>query len=355
MARSNKFVKEGNCHYDNRNYTGALKSAELAIGENNGDKYAWLLKGKSLREMGRYYDAIKCFNESINLDELFDDAYLANCAAYLALHEYKKADNCAYEAHKIHPRSPYALNWRGFIAYSEKRPQIAISYYKRAISLPKGKKIASIWCNMGRALALNGDIKALDSFACAFKLDKNDVGSLMGMREIFLENMNNELADKNLVDALSIDPDYVYAYWISCGASLISKGKYDEAMKSFDKAIEYDSNFKPLALINKGILYLNEAKYCESIDYFDLSLKEKLNYYLALALICKCKALYKLNRLQEAKDCYHSALQLNNDLDFADSSDLIYKSEVGVLVFFDAYDLRAIEKLTKELQEFFKE
>ena len=132
-----------------------------------------------------------------------------------------------------------------------------------------------------------------------------------------------------------------------------SKGKYDEAMKSFDKAIAPDSFLRPLALINKGLIYLNEAKYSESIDYFDLSLNEKINYYSALAFICKCRALYKLNRLQEAKDCYHNALQLNNGLDFADSSDLIYRSLVGVLVFFYAYDLDIVG--IKELQEFFKE
>ena len=222
MTQSKKFVKEGNSHYDNRNYTEALKSAEAAIKANKQDKNAWLLKGRSLREMGCYHDAIESFNESIKLDERFDDAYLANCAAYLALHEYKKADNCAYEAHKIHPKSPYALSWLGFVAFSEKRYRTAISYYERAIRLPKGKKIANIWCNMGRALALSGDIRALDYFATAFTLDKNDAGSLMGMREIFLENKNNKLAYENLLDALNIDPNYVYGYWISCGVSLIS-------------------------------------------------------------------------------------------------------------------------------------
>ncbi len=355
MTQSNKFVKEGNSHYDNRNYTEALKSAKAAIKANEQDKNAWLLKGKSLREMGRYHDAIECFNESIKIDRRFDDAHLANCAAYLALRDYKKADNCADEALKIHRDSPYALNWKGFVTYREKRYSTAISYYEKATRLLKGKKIANIWCNKGLVyLALKRNNEAVDCFATAFLLDKNDAGSKMGMVNFFLENGDNDRADKNLAEALNIDHDYVYGFWISGGVSLVQKEKYVEAVNYFDKAIASDSFFKPLALINKGCIYLNEAKYNESIDCFDSALNEKSNYS-ALALICKCSALYKLNRLQEGKDCYHSALQLNNDLDFADSSDLIYKSEVGVLVFFDAYDLRAIEKLTKELQEIFKE
>jgi tetratricopeptide (TPR) repeat protein len=356
MSLSNKFVKEGNGHYDNRNYTEALKSAEEALKINKKDKLAWLLKGRSLREIGRYHSAIKCFNESIKIDDRFDDAFLASCAAYLALHDYKKADNCADDALKIHRNSPYALNWKGFVNYREKRYSTAISYYERATRLLKGKKIANIWYNKGLVyLALKRNNEAVECFATAFHLDKNDAGSKMGMVKFFLENKDNERADKNLAEALNIDPDYVYAYWISCGVSMIQKGEYNEATNYFDKAIAPGSFFKPLALINKGLIYLNGSKYNESIEYFNLALNEKFNYYSALALICKCRALYKLNSLHEAEDCYHSALQLNKDLDFADSNDLIYRSLVGVLVFFDAYDLGIVEKLINELHEIAKE
>tara|TARA_B100000586_G_scaffold200149_1_gene148397 strand:+ start:503 stop:730 length:228 start_codon:yes stop_codon:yes gene_type:complete len=50
-------------HYDN-----ALNSFEQAILLNQSDPDLWNLKGIALRSLGRYDEAVECFNKSLEID-----------------------------------------------------------------------------------------------------------------------------------------------------------------------------------------------------------------------------------------------------------------------------------------------
>jgi Flp pilus assembly protein TadD len=50
-------------HYDN-----ALNSFEQAILLNQSDPDLWNLKGITLRSLGRYDEAVECFNKSLEID-----------------------------------------------------------------------------------------------------------------------------------------------------------------------------------------------------------------------------------------------------------------------------------------------
>jgi len=50
-------------HYDN-----ALNSFEQAILLNQNDPDLWNLKGITLRSLGRYDEAVECFNKSLEID-----------------------------------------------------------------------------------------------------------------------------------------------------------------------------------------------------------------------------------------------------------------------------------------------
>ena len=49
-------------------YNEALNSFEQAILLNQKDPDMWNLKGIALRSLGRYDEAIKCFNKSLEID-----------------------------------------------------------------------------------------------------------------------------------------------------------------------------------------------------------------------------------------------------------------------------------------------
>ena len=49
-------------------YENALNSFEMAISLDEKDPDLWNMKGIVLRSLGRYNDAIECFNKSLEID-----------------------------------------------------------------------------------------------------------------------------------------------------------------------------------------------------------------------------------------------------------------------------------------------
>ena len=50
------------------NYNEALNSFEQAILLNQNDPDLWNFKGVTLRSLGRYDEAVECFNRSLKID-----------------------------------------------------------------------------------------------------------------------------------------------------------------------------------------------------------------------------------------------------------------------------------------------
>ena len=61
-------VKEGKKQLEDGEYSNALNSFQKAISLNESDPDLWNLKGIALRSLGRYNEAIECFNKSLEID-----------------------------------------------------------------------------------------------------------------------------------------------------------------------------------------------------------------------------------------------------------------------------------------------
>ena len=58
----------GKKQLEDEDYNEALHSFEQAILLNQKDPDLWNLKGIALRSLGRYDEAISCFNKSLSID-----------------------------------------------------------------------------------------------------------------------------------------------------------------------------------------------------------------------------------------------------------------------------------------------
>lgn len=61
LIKGKRYLKEGN-------FEGALGFFDQALLLNQSDPDLWNYKGTALRSMGRYDEAIECFNKSLELD-----------------------------------------------------------------------------------------------------------------------------------------------------------------------------------------------------------------------------------------------------------------------------------------------
>ena len=60
--------KIGKKQLEDGQYENALNSFEMALSLNQNNPDLWNLKGITLRSLGRYNEAIECFNKSLEID-----------------------------------------------------------------------------------------------------------------------------------------------------------------------------------------------------------------------------------------------------------------------------------------------
>ena len=68
MTSIDELSKTGKKQLEDGQYEDALNSFERAISLNQNDPDLWNLKGIALRSLGRYNEAVDCFNKSLEID-----------------------------------------------------------------------------------------------------------------------------------------------------------------------------------------------------------------------------------------------------------------------------------------------
>jgi tetratricopeptide (TPR) repeat protein len=98
------------------------------------------------------------------------------------------------------------------------------------------------------------------------------------------------------------------------GLNLNRQARYEEAISSFDQALEIKPDYY-LSWHNRGIALYNLRKYEEATSSFDQALKIKPDYYLSW--YNRGIALYNLRKYEEAISSYDQALEIKPDYDRA--------------------------------------
>ena len=68
MTSIDELSKTGKKQLEDGQYEDALNSFQKAISLNQNDPDLWNLKGIALRSLGRYNEAVECFNKSLEID-----------------------------------------------------------------------------------------------------------------------------------------------------------------------------------------------------------------------------------------------------------------------------------------------
>jgi Flp pilus assembly protein TadD len=68
LKTTDRLITLGKEQLEDGYYDNALNSFEQAILLNQNDPDLWNLKGIALRSLGRYDEAVECFNKSLEID-----------------------------------------------------------------------------------------------------------------------------------------------------------------------------------------------------------------------------------------------------------------------------------------------
>jgi tetratricopeptide (TPR) repeat protein len=227
----------------------------------------WYTKGTALGNLGKYEQAIECFDKAIKINPNEPKIWYTKGIALGNLGKYEQAIECFDKGHVEPNDQDININKGTALHYLGKYEQ-AIECFDKAIKINPNEPDA--WCGKGISLDyLCKYEQAIECFDKAIKINPNE-------------------------------PDV----WYNKGTALHYLGKYEEAIKCYDKSIGIDPD-NAIGLLSKGEALRKLGKYEEAIKCYDKSIG--IDPDNAIAFLCKGKVLDGLGQHKDAEDCFGRA------------------------------------------------
>ncbi|MDD1752717.1 MAG: tetratricopeptide repeat protein [Methanotrichaceae archaeon] len=256
--------------------TKGLQQAYAGVSTLN-NALVWVSMGIDLVKLNKYDEAIKAFDEALDLDPMSATAWSGKGTALQKLGKDDEAITAFDKALDLDPMSATAWSGKGYVLQKLGKDDEAITAFDKALDLDPMS--ATAWSGKGYILQkLGKDDEAVQAYDKAFQLDPASISATT---------------------------------WSNKGAAYLNLSKYDEAIQALDKANELDPEYAR-AWYNKGAVYLKLGKYDEAIQVLDKALD--LDPKDSSAWYAKGRALDALDKYDEAIQAYDEALKLNPNM-----------------------------------------
>jgi tetratricopeptide (TPR) repeat protein len=208
------------------------------LAEDSGE---WYTKAQDALTVGDYSTAVTYFNNALQLDKNYAQAYAGRAVAFNMQGKYTDAIASADSALAIKSMDPVALNARAFGLFKLGRYAEAVDAYDNLFLVEQNRKEA--YCNQGYAyLFLNVSDAAVVAYDRCTSLDP-----------LNFENWNNkglaQMQAKKYEAALQSFDHATYittknaTVWNSKGLALVALGKPSDALECYKKALGIDPNY----------------------------------------------------------------------------------------------------------------
>ena len=144
----------------------------------------------------------------------------------------------------------------------------ALNNYNKAIALDS--TISNYYLNRGATIqqVYNDMDKALEDYRKAIQLDAHNAIAYYNIGCVLSDQGNDQDASEFYRICIAIDPLYYPAYY-NCAHSQYGIKDYEEALKNFEKAIQYDDRLKFYAYYYMGMIYKETGKPDKAKSYFE--------------------------------------------------------------------------------------
>ena len=233
---------------------------DVTIGPQPEDAAGCCDRGGTLREHGRFAEALASFDRAIALKPDYAEAYNGRGIVLASLSRVADAIASFDRAIALKPNYAEAHNNRGLVLQDLKRLDEALVGFDAAIALKPDS--AGIYNNRGVVLANRVRFDdALASYDRAIAL-KADYAQAHYNRGIALQEIRRFDEARAAFDrAIALKPDYAQAY-NNRGALLQGMRRLDEALADFDKAISLRADFAE-AYCNRSYCLLQMGRFAE--------------------------------------------------------------------------------------------
>jgi tetratricopeptide (TPR) repeat protein len=173
-----EWCHKGSSLHDLGRYSEALSCYDKAINIDPDDAMSWYNKGNTLKHLGRLDEAISCYDKAISCYDKTREteptiwAWNNKAQALNKLQRYEEAIRCCDKAIEIDPRD-FAPWWnKGDALFHLRRYDEALISYSKALEL--NQEYADLWNDKGAALeCLGRREEAVRHYDEALKIDPN--------------------------------------------------------------------------------------------------------------------------------------------------------------------------------------
>ncbi len=225
--------------FDTGKYDKSTLCYEAALKIDPSDVYLLNKQGDNLSRLGDFQQAILCYDKALGIEN--DNEYIFNNKAIALLNsgDVEGALEASDSALNINPNSPIVLYWRGFILEVLMRFDEALAVYDKLIKIDGENP--EVWNSRGNLLTDMGKPEdAIESFNKAVELclddSEIDADALNRMGNAYIDIGNLDMALECYNSAINIEKNNI-DYLLNKGVVLMELGKFEEAVKSFDRVL----------------------------------------------------------------------------------------------------------------------
>lgn len=238
------------------NHTEARELLNVVTRAEPKNSRAYYLLAGMEASLGNHSKAIEIFRSIYELEKNDSRALYKAGILHIETGDLTRAESAASELTTLFPKRGEGYRLRGITHYYKKNYREAINELQRSV---KFQPHTEGYYFLGLSLYEMEDLEnALSNFniILAAKPTYHRARLLTGI--IHLRQKRIDAAITQLEKLVGQAPRFALAHNI-LGSAYMAKGKYDEGMKEFNRAIELDANLVDVYL-KKGIFYLNRGR-----------------------------------------------------------------------------------------------
>jgi tetratricopeptide (TPR) repeat protein len=304
--KADDFFIQGGDKYQKGDYQGAVAAYNQAIQLNPNYAEAYNNRGNARDELGDKQGAIADFNEALRINPNDAYAYYNRGLTRSELGDKQGAIADFNEALRINPNYAYAYYNRGLTRSELGDKQGAIADYNQALRINPND--ANAYNNRGVARSKLGDKQgAIADYNQALRINPNDANAYnnRGVARSKLGDKQGAIADYN--QALRINPNLAEAYH-NRGATRDDLGDKQGAITDYSQALRINPNYAG-AYSNRGLARYELGDKQGAIADYNQALR--INPNDANAYNNRGVARSKLGDKQGAIADYNQALRIN--------------------------------------------